>query len=149
MMNESAAALYNYLMVGGLLFAIGAIGFLVRRNMIVMFLSTEIMLQGVSISLIAWSRFHNDWGGQMLVIFAIAVAACEAGLALALVLTLYHERGTLDITAWQQLREEGQPAFVDRKVPEQSADAAIWPTLTPAGVRPVVDEDELVHRSRV
>ena len=60
------------------------VGFLSRRNMIVMFLSAEIMLQGVSVSLVAWSRFHNDFGGQMLVLFIIAVAACEAAIALAL-----------------------------------------------------------------
>ena len=65
------------------------IGFLSRRNMIVMFLSAEIMLQGVSLSLVAWSRFRNDFGGQMLVVFIIAVAACEAAVALALVVTLF------------------------------------------------------------
>ena len=59
----------------GLLFAIGMIGFVVRRNMIVVFLCAEMMLQGVSISLVAWGRYHMDWGGQMLVLFIIAVAA--------------------------------------------------------------------------
>lgn len=82
------ALLQNYLIVGGILFAIGLIGFLVRRNMIVMFLSAEMMLQGVSVSLVAWGRFHNDWGGQSLTLFIIAVAACEAGIALALILSL-------------------------------------------------------------
>ena len=85
-MPNEIALLDNYLVVGALLFAIGMIGFLSRRNMIVMFLSAEIMLQGVSVSLVAWSRFHNDFGGQMLVIFIIAVAACEAALALAIIL---------------------------------------------------------------
>ena len=77
------ALLHNYLIVGALLFGIGLIGFFSRRNMIVMFLSAEMMLQGVSLSLVAWSRFHNDFGGQMLVIFIITVAACEAAIALA------------------------------------------------------------------
>ena len=62
-MNE-IVLLQNYLIVGGLLFAIGLVGFLVRRNLIVMFLCAEMMLQGVSMSLIAWGRFHGDWGGQ-------------------------------------------------------------------------------------
>ena len=53
------------------LFGGGLIGFVSRRNMIVMFLSAEIMLQGVSLSLVAWSRFRNDFGGQMLVLFII------------------------------------------------------------------------------
>ncbi|HYW79321.1 MAG TPA: NADH-quinone oxidoreductase subunit NuoK, partial [Thermoguttaceae bacterium] len=87
-MYSEVAILQNYLVVGALLFGIGVIGFLSRRNMIVMFLSAEMMLQGVSLSLVAWSRFHNDFGGQMLVIFIIAVAACEAAIALALVLML-------------------------------------------------------------
>ena len=71
------ALLQNYLLLGGLLFGIGMIGFLVRRNVIVMFLCAEMMLQGVSLSLVAWARFHNDFGGQMLVVFIIAVAACQ------------------------------------------------------------------------
>ena len=56
-----------------------------------MFLSAEMMLQGVSVSLVAWGRFHNDWGGQMLVIFILTVAACEAAIALALVLMLFQQ----------------------------------------------------------
>ena len=147
-MTESVV-LYQHLLVGAALFGIGLIGFLVRRNMIVLFLSAEIMLQGVSLSLVAWSQFHGDWGGQMLVIFTIAVAACEASLALALVLMLFHSSGSLDMAFWQDLREEGQPAFVDREMPEDHIDEQQWPSLTPAGVRPEMEEEELLHRSRV
>ncbi|MCO6459090.1 MAG: NADH-quinone oxidoreductase subunit NuoK [Pirellulaceae bacterium] len=147
-MNE-LALLQNYLLVGGLLFAIGLAGFLVRRNMIVMFLSAEIMLQGISVSLVAWGRYHNDWGGQMLVVFIIAVAACEAAIALALVLMLAKQTGRLDIVLWQDLREEGQPAYVDREVPEEREEDQVWPTLTPAGIEPEVDPEEELHRSRV
>ena len=86
-MNE-LSLLYNYLAVGGVLFALGMIGFLLRRNMIVMFLCAEMMLQGISLSLVGFGRYHNDWGGQLLVIFIITVAACEAGIAMALVLML-------------------------------------------------------------
>ncbi len=88
-MNEQAL-LQNYLVVGAMLFGIGLVGFFSRRNMIVMFLCAEMMLQGVSLSLVAWGRYHNDWGGQMLVIFILTVAACEAAIALAVVLTLFH-----------------------------------------------------------
>ena len=95
-MHETAL-LQNYLIAGGLLFGVGLIGFLVRRNVIVMFLCAEMMLQGISLSLIGWGRYHNDWGGQMLVIFMITVAACEAGIALALILMLCKRSGTLDI----------------------------------------------------
>lgn len=147
-MNE-AALLHNYLVIGGLLFAIGLVGFLVRRNLIVMFLCIEMMLQGVSLSAIAFGRYHNDWGGQMLVLFIIAVAAAEAGVALALILMLYHRGGTLDMAFWQDLREEGQPAFVDQRVPEEAVSDRVWPTLTPAGLEPARDQEEQLHRSKV
>jgi NADH-quinone oxidoreductase subunit K len=153
-MNE-ISLLYNYLAVGSLLFALGLIGFLVRRNMIVMFLCAEMMLQGISVSLIGWGRYHGSqglvgaWDGQMLVIFIITVAACEAGIALALILMLARRTGKLDAAAWQELREEGQPAFVDHEVPEEREEDHVWPHLTPAGIRPAVDPDTLIHRPRV
>ena len=108
LMNEQAL-LENYLVVGALLFGIGLVGFFSRRNMIVMFLSAEMMLQGVSLSLVAWGRYHNDWGGQMLVIFILTVAACEAAIALAVVLTLFHKSG---IAGHRRLAAiaRGQPA---------------------------------------
>jgi NADH-quinone oxidoreductase subunit K len=144
------ALLHNYLLVGALLFGIGLVGFFSRRNMIVMFLAAEIMLQGVSVSLVAWGRYHNDWGGQMLVIFILTVAACEAAIALALVLTLYHQVGSLDIAAWQQLREDSLPAYRDEEIPEVVDDTPQhWPTLTPAGIEPAEDLQEATHRSRV
>jgi NADH-quinone oxidoreductase subunit K len=147
-MNETAF-LYNYLAVGAILFALGLIGFLTRRNMIVMFLCAEMMLQGVSISLVAWGRFHNDWGGQLLTIFIITVAACEAGIAMALILMLAQRSGKLDSTVWQDLREAGQPRYVDREVPEELVEDRVWPTLPPAGREPKKNLDELTHRPRL
>ena len=148
-MQDQLAELSDLLLVGGLLFAIGLIGFLVRRNMIVMFLCVEMMLQGVSLSLVAWGRYHGDWGGQMLVVFIITVAACEAGIGLALILALCKYAGQLDIVFWQDLREEGQPKFVDREIPEERQEHKVWPELTPAGVQPRWDEDELTHRTKI
>jgi NADH-quinone oxidoreductase subunit K len=147
-MNEMSL-LYNMLAVGGVLFALGLIGFLVRRNLIVMFLCAEMMLQGVSVSLVAFGRYHNDWGGQMLVIFIITVAACEAGIAMALILMLAQRTGSLDSAAWQDLREEGQPAFLDHEVPEERLEDQVWPHLTPSGIRPAINADTLLHRPRV
>lgn len=148
-MPSATAELFNFLTVGAILFALGLIGFLVRRNMIVMFLCAEMMLQGIALSLVAWGRYHADWGGQMLVIFIITVAACEAAIALALVLMLFHRSGKLDIAFWQEMREEGQPALIDNEVPEEREAEREWPRLTPAGVRPRIDPEELLHRSRV
>jgi len=132
-MNE-VALVNQYLVVGALLFGIGLVGFLSRRNMILMFLSAEMMLQGVSLSLVAWGRFYNDFGGQMLVIFIVAVAACEAALALALILMLYQRRGSLDVALWHQLREDNLPPYVDRELPEPPEERTPqWPELSPAG----------------
>jgi NADH-quinone oxidoreductase subunit K len=139
----------RYLLIGALLFGIGLVGFISRRNMIVMFLAAEMMLQGISVSLVAWGRFHNDWGGQVLVIFILTVAACEAGIALALILMLYHQSGKLDIAVWQTIREANQPKFVDRALPEETHDVAHWPKLPPAGVEPEQPLEELIHRSHV
>jgi NADH-quinone oxidoreductase subunit K len=153
-MNE-VSLLYNYLVVGGLLFALGLVGFLVRRNMIVMFLCAEMMLQGISVSLVAWGRYHGSlgeagaWGGQMLVLFMITIAACEAGIAMALILMLARKSGVLDTAAFQDLREEGQPAYLDRAIPEERADDRVWPHLTPAGIRPPAKPDEELFRPRI
>ena len=114
-----------------------------------MFLSAEMMLQGVSISLVAWGRYHNDWGGQMLVIFILTVAACEAAIALAVVLTLFHKSGSLDIAVWQRLREENQPAHVDREIPGELPPDRQWPKLTPSGIEPEPDLEEATHRAHV
>jgi NADH-quinone oxidoreductase subunit K len=143
------ALLNNYLLVGAILFAIGLTGFLIRRNVIVMFLCVEMMLQGVSLSLIAWGGYHYDWGGQILVIFIITVAACEAGIGLALVLMLCRISGNLDILNWQGSREEGLSPYVDREIPEEISQPDSFPVLTPAGIQPEVDPDEVMYRSHV
>jgi NADH-quinone oxidoreductase subunit K len=144
-----SAFLNNSLLVGALLFGIGLVGFLSRRNMIVMFLCAEMMLQGVSVSLVAWGRFHNDWGGQALVIFILTIAACEAAIALALVLMLFQRTGRLDIAAWHHLREENVPAFRDEEVLEDRESPRHWPKLTPSGIEPAKDEEFLAHREHV
>lgn len=144
-MNE-LALLQNYLAVGAILFALGMIGFLVRRNLIVMFLCVELMLQGISLSVVAWGRFHQDWGGQMLVVFIITVAACEAAVGLALILMLFQRAKTLDIAFWQDTRETGQAAYIDHGIPEETEPTTHWPTLTVAGREPEWDEEELLHR---
>ncbi len=147
-MNE-AALLNNSLLVGAALFGIGLVGFLSRRNMIVMFLAAEMMLQGVSVSLVAWGRWHNNWDGQVLVIFILTVAACEAAIALALVLMLFQQRGNLDMAAWDDLRESNLPPYADTELPEIVEPAPHWPVLTPAGEQPEIEEEEITHREHV
>jgi NADH-quinone oxidoreductase subunit K len=101
-MNE--LALQHYLAVGAIMFAIGLIGFMTRRNLIVMFLCTELMFQGVAINLIAFSWFHHNFAGQAFVIFVLVIAAAEASLALGLVVLLFRQRNTLDADTWRDLR---------------------------------------------
>lgn len=102
----SHAELSRYLLVAGILFVIGMIGFLTRRNMIVMFLCTELMFQAAAIAMIACGRFHYDVSGQVFVIFILTVAAAEAALALGLVVLLYRRRETLNAEAWTELGED-------------------------------------------
>ena len=96
--------LYHYLALGAILFCLGLIGFMARRNMIMMFLSTEIMFQGIAINLVAFSRYHMNPQGQAFVIFLLTIAAAEAALALGLVVLLYRKRATLDVDAWSDMQ---------------------------------------------
>jgi NADH-quinone oxidoreductase subunit K len=96
--------LEHYLAVGAIMFSIGLIGFMTRRNLIVIFLCTELMFQAVAINLIAFGAFHHNLAGQAFVIFVLVIAAAEASLALGLVVLLFREKNTLDADAWKQLR---------------------------------------------
>ncbi len=98
------ATLAHYLFLSAAMFAIGLIGFLTRRNLIVMFLCTELMFQAAGIALIAFSRFHMEQTGQTFVIFVLTVAAAEAALALALVVLLFRRRDSLDAEQWSEMK---------------------------------------------
>jgi NADH-quinone oxidoreductase subunit K len=135
-MPGDGAVLNNYLIVGALLFSLGLIGFLARRNLIVMFLCAELMLQGVSLTLVAFGAFHGTWGGQVFAIFSLALAAAEAGIALALFVVLFRRGGTLDVSVWQDLREADQPRVVDESAADEKPPEPGWPHLTVAGHLP-------------
>ena len=126
----------HYLAIGAILFTLGLIGFLSRRNLIVMFLSAELMLQGVALNLVAFSRFHGNLHGQVFTLFVIAVAACEAGIALALFLMLYRRKRSLDVSVWQALREPGLEAMTDPEPLPVEAKEEPLPQLAPAGIEP-------------
>jgi NADH-quinone oxidoreductase subunit K len=134
-------ALSHYLAVGAILFCLGLVGFLSRRNLIVMFLSAELMLQGVAINFVAFSRHHGNLHGQVFTLFVIAVAACEAGIALALFLMLYRRKRTVDVSAWQALREPGLPETTDPDPLPPPPPEAPLPHLPPAGVEPARPEE--------
>src|SRR6267378_3075804 len=128
--------LYNYLVVGAILFCLGMIGFLSRRNLIIMFLSAEMMLQGVAVNLVAFARYRGNLQGQAFTLFIITVAACEAAIALALILVLYRSKRSLDVSLWQELREPGQEPTLDEESLPPELKVAPLPTLTPSGVEP-------------
>ena len=137
--------LQYYLAVGAVLFALGMIGFLSRRNLIVMFLSAEMMLQGVTLNLVAFSRHHGNMHGQIFALFAITVAACEAGVALALILTLYKRKRSLDVSLWQDLREHGMEVPPDTEAFPTPPKEDAMPHLTPAGHEPVHRPEERTY----
>ncbi len=146
--------LRNYLLVGAALFSLGVLGFLSRRNLIVMFLSAEMMLQGTALSLVAFGRYHGNWTGQVLTIVILTVAACEASIALALIVILYNRRSSLDVTLWQDIREAGVPA-VPRLEEEATAEPIepvpgpeSYPNLTPAGIEPAHPVEPWLERRR-
>src|SRR5258708_8641266 len=130
----------NFLLVGAALMALGMLGFLSRRNLIVMFLSAEMMLQGTALTLVGFGRYHGNWTGQVFTIVILTVAASEASIALALILILYNRRSSLDVTLWQELREPGQPPVLDPVTPAEPITPAprpeTYPHLTPPGIEP-------------
>lgn len=136
--------LESYLLVGAILFCLGMIGFVSRRNLILMFLSVETMLQGVAINLLAFARYHGNLSGQVLTMFILTVAACEAAVALAMIVMLYKSRQTLDVSIWQDLREPELDAIVDDE-PLPAAPKEPLPKLTPAGSEPAKKAKEMSH----
>ena len=94
----------HYLVVGALLFGLGLVGFLSRRNLIIVFLSTELMFQGVVMNFVAFGRLHENLQGQSFALFLLAIAAVEASLALGLVVLLFRRKGTLDVDVWRAMQ---------------------------------------------
>jgi NADH-quinone oxidoreductase subunit K len=90
-------SLHSYLGLSAILFAIGVAGVLTRRNVIVVFMCIELMLNSVNLTLIAYSSFLGEITGQVLVFFVMAVAAAEAAVGLAIVIALFRNRQTVNI----------------------------------------------------
>ena len=89
--------LNHYMVVSFLLFAIGFMGVLVRRNFLTILMSVELMLNAVNLNLIAFSRRLSDLTGQVFSIFVITIAAGEAAIGLALTISFFRQRRTLDV----------------------------------------------------
>src|SRR5678816_1022828 len=89
--------LEHYLTVSALLFALGLLGVIVRRNLLIIYMSLELMLNAANLALVAASRFNNHLDGQVFVFFVITVAAAEVAVGLALIVALYRKRQTAHV----------------------------------------------------
>ena len=96
-MDFSVIPLQYYLALSALLFTIGVVGVLTRRNAIIVFMSVELMLNSVNLTLVAFSSFLGTTNGQILVFFVMAVAAAEAAVGLAIIIALFRNKQTVNI----------------------------------------------------
>lgn len=94
----------HFLVVAVMLFAIGSVGVLVRRNALVIFMSIELQLNAVNLALVAFSRMHGRLDGQVLAFFSMVVAAAEVVVGLAIIVTVYRRRRSADVDDVSLLR---------------------------------------------
>jgi NADH-quinone oxidoreductase subunit K len=93
-----------YLTLSAVVFSIGVFGFLTRRNIIIMFMSVELMLNAVNISLVAFSHYLQDMRGQVLVFFIVTVAAAEAAIGLAIIIALFRNKATAHVDEMNEMK---------------------------------------------
>lgn len=96
--------LNHYLILAVMLFCIGAYGIMRRKNLVMLFLSTEIMLNAVNIAFVAVARYRSDMGGEIFALFIIAIAASEVAVGLGLLIAYYRRAQTLDLDSLQRLK---------------------------------------------
>jgi|SRR5690625_3099990 len=96
--------LSEFLAVSGLLFAIGFLGVLMRRNTLIIYMSLELMLTAVALALVAFSRFNGTMEGMLLVFFIITVAAAEVAVGLAIIVALYRKKQTVEVDELKALK---------------------------------------------
>lgn len=92
-----------FLVLSGILFSIGTVGVLVRRNALVIFMSVELQLNAVNLSLVAFARMHGDLTGQILAFFSMIVAAAEVVVGLAIIVAVFRRRHSVDVDAAREL----------------------------------------------
>ena len=93
-----------YLMLSGILFMLGTVGVLTRKNALLIFMSVELQLNAVNLALVAFSRLHDDLTGQVLAFFSMVVAAAEVVVGLAIIVAIYRRRRSVDVDDVRELR---------------------------------------------
>ncbi|HTG00418.1 MAG TPA: NADH-quinone oxidoreductase subunit NuoK [Nitrospirota bacterium] len=93
-----------YLALSIVIFSVGVIGFLTRRNILIMLMSVELMLNGVNISLVAFSHYLQDLRGQVLTVFIITVAAAEAAIGLAILVSIFRNKSTVHTDSLTEMK---------------------------------------------
>ena len=93
-----------YLLLSGIVFLTGVIGVLLRRNIIIILLSVELMLNATNINFVAFSQYFHDVGGQVFVFFALTVAAAEVAVGLAIIIALHRAKSTINIDEFKLLK---------------------------------------------
>lgn len=96
--------LNHYIILSSIIFSIGVIGVLIRRNAIVIFMSVELMLNSVNLLLTVFSIYRNDAAGQVFVFFVMALAAAEVAVGLAIIVMIYRNTNTTDINVLNRLK---------------------------------------------
>ena len=94
----------HFILLSAILFSIGAIGVLVRRNPLIMFMSIELMLNAVNLSFVAFSRYLNSLDGQVFVFLILTVAAAEVAVGLAIIVALFRQRENVDVDEVNELK---------------------------------------------
>ena len=90
-------SILNYLVLSGILFAIGAVAVLVRRNALVAFMGVELMLNAANLTLVTFARMHGDLTGQVIAFFVMVVAAAEVVIGLAIIVSIFRTRGSVSL----------------------------------------------------
>ena len=93
----SVVPISYYLALSAVLFGLGVVGFVFKRNIITIYMAIEVMLNAVNLAFVAFARAHNQLDGLVFVFFVIVVAAAEAAVGLAIVITIAHNRRTLNV----------------------------------------------------
>ena len=103
-MTIPPVGLEHYLIVSAALFTLGLLGVIMRRNLLVIYMSLELMLNAANLALVAFSRYNNNLDGQVVVFFTITVAAAEVAVGLALIVALYRKRQTSHVEDLNSLK---------------------------------------------